>query len=158
MKNPARKRQAHRRAVVGVVADQTTSDDEAIDAALDELEYLYQGRRMPAAVRKLVGEAERFDPESEEAEYGDEIVNDLISAINDIGSIDYLSFGFHPDDPGTLGWWPDLDGAKEEALAVDDLSEVPRGYSGLVLEVNDHGNATLYSSVRGRRRELWSVV
>lgn len=42
---------------------------------------------------------------------------------------------------------------------VNDLSEVEKGYKGLVLHVNDHGNVTLYKAFKnGSFHELASRV
>lgn len=68
-------------------------------------------------------------------------------------------FGAHPGDGADYGYWlnesfiDDFDGLK-----VSDLSEVPRGYRGLVLYVNDHGNTALYSVSRGKFIEHWAIV
>jgi hypothetical protein len=43
-------------------------------------------------------------------------------------------------------------------LKVGDLNDVPKGYSGDVLETNDHGNASLYHYSCGRGRLIWDVV
>ena len=45
-----------------------------------------------------------------------------------------------------------------DGLRVSDLCEVPAGYSGEVLLVNDHGNMSLYAYSRGRGRELWGIA
>lgn len=42
---------------------------------------------------------------------------------------------------------------------VEDLSEVPEGYRGQVLHVNDHGNVSLYNSFKnGNLHEVASRV
>jgi len=41
---------------------------------------------------------------------------------------------------------------------VEDLSEVPADYEGLVLHENDHGNLTLYECTNEEFAELWAVV
>lgn len=60
---------------------------------------------------------------------------------------------------GAIGYYVHIEGAKEDSdLVVNDTSEVPRGFSGYVLHVNDHGNVTAYRYSRGKSRELWAVV
>jgi hypothetical protein len=44
-------------------------------------------------------------------------------------------------------WMSDMDDF--DGLRVSDTSEVPDDYSGEVLHVNDHGNATLYVADNG---------
>lgn len=82
----------------------------------------------------------------------------LFDALNDY-CLPYFYFGAHPGDGADYGYWlsegftDDFDGLK-----VSDLSEVPTGYTGEVLVVNDHGNCSLYAYSRGRGREVWAVV
>lgn len=46
-----------------------------------------------------------------------------------------------------------------EGLKVNDLSEVPAGYKGLVLHINDHGNVSLYKAFKcGTFHEIASCV
>jgi hypothetical protein len=41
-----------------------------------------------------------------------------------------------------------------DGLVVADTCEIPASYSGDVLHINDHGNATLYAAARGRLVEI----
>jgi hypothetical protein len=85
-------------------------------------------------------------------------MDSLIDALNEYAPAHFF-FGTHPGDGSDFGYWlsdgfaDDFDGLK-----VSDTSEVPRGYSGEVLLVNDHGNMTLYAYSRGRGREVWAIV
>jgi len=46
-----------------------------------------------------------------------------------------------------------------EGKVVEDLSEVPKGYRGQVLHVNDHGNVSLYNAFKnGNLHEIASRV
>jgi len=45
-----------------------------------------------------------------------------------------------------------------DGKVVDDLSKVPSHYTGEVLEVNDHGNVTLYEYNQGKGKEIASRV
>jgi len=55
-------------------------------------------------------------------------------------------------------WLSESFEADFDGLKVSDTSEVPADYSGEVLHVNDHGNATLYAASAGALTEIWSVV
>jgi len=71
----------------------------------------------------------------------------------------YCYFGAHPGDGADYGFWVSEDLEYDfDGLKVNDLSEVPAGYTGDVLHVNDHGNMTLYSVKRGKLSEVWSIV
>jgi hypothetical protein len=46
-----------------------------------------------------------------------------------------------------------------EGQVVSDTSEVPKGYQGQVLHINDHGNVTLYRAFKnGNLHEIASCV
>ena len=83
----------------------------------------------------------------------------LFDALNEY-CLPYFSFGAHPGDGSDYGYWLSEGFSDDEfdGLKVSDTSEVPRGFTGEVLHVNDHGNCTLYSYSRGRSREVWAVV
>jgi hypothetical protein len=113
---------------------------------------------------------EYFD--SEDATYDLESLFDALEYY----AMPYFYFGAHPGDGSDYGYWLsegfDEDfvnvtanyarGAKAsefpDQIKVNDTSEVPRGYTGEVLHVNDHGNCTLYAYNRGRSREIWAIV
>jgi len=72
----------------------------------------------------------------------------------------YCFFGTHRNDGADYGFWV-IDSVLEEfdGLVVESTAQVPWGYRGEVLYVNDHGNATLFVANAGRKlREIWSVV
>jgi hypothetical protein len=77
----------------------------------------------------------------------------------------FMSFSRAPS--GAYGFWPDIEGLEYSARSKDGVIKVNAGDawpplwtpSGLevqfIMEVNDHGNVTLYDR---RRREVWSCV
>jgi hypothetical protein len=77
----------------------------------------------------------------------------------------FMSFSRAPS--GDYGFWPDIEALEYSAQSKDDVAKVNAGdpwpllwtSSGLevqfIMEVNDHGNVTLYNR---RRREVWSCV
>jgi hypothetical protein len=53
----------------------------------------------------------------------------------------------------------ELDGLTYPCKAISDLSELPNKYKGLALEINDHGNVTLWNVFKnGNVREIASRV
>ena len=90
-----------------------------------------------------------------------ELLVSLTNALSEFAP-PYCYFGAHPGDGADFGFWLFEDfqqSARDDgALEVSDTSEVPEGYSGEVLHINDHGNATLYSAHKGKLTEVWSVV
>lgn len=108
---------------------------------------------------------------SDDAQYDLEA---LFDALNEY-CLPYFYFGAHPGDGSDYGYWLSEDFAEEfadastnfakadgaqlpENIKVNDLADVPKGFTGEVLQVNDHGNCSLYAYAHGRGREVWAVV
>lgn len=148
-----------RYAEFGSVSEGTLRTEDLLSSFAWELDYQLnrQTKRFARkAMRKLINEARRIDPESDDAGY---VVEELIGALSEFAP-PYAYFGAHPGDGADYGFWlleyfdHDFDGLK-----VADTSEVPRGYRGEVLHVNDHGNVTLYvAGSKGKLRQIWACV
>jgi hypothetical protein len=93
-----------------------------------------------------------------DGEQASEDIEELTTALQEY-CLPGFYFGAHPGDGADFGYWlsegfiEDFDGLK-----VDDFSEVPKGFTGEVLHVNDHGNISLYVYSRGKSREVWALV
>lgn len=139
---------------VGTVSHATMRKEDLIPSFTSELRWL--GHRSKELTR-IERESRKGDSyyESEESDYDLQSLFDML----DSHAPPYMYFGSHPGDGADYGFWIsdsleyDFDGLK-----VDDLSDVPADYTGEVLEVNDHGNMTLYSAKRGKLTEVWGVV
>jgi len=101
--------------------------------------------------------------EIEEPEFTSEFLNeDLWNALNDLAP-QYVYFGAHVGDGADYGFWIDWDNLESDCRYADGVIKVNAGDEwpelddGIeyVLEVTDHGNATLYSR---DHKELWSCV
>jgi len=141
---------------LGSISEGTLRTEDLLEAIASELSPL----RLSRAHRKLVNEAGRIDPESDEA-------GDLLQELCDAAESylpPYAYLAMHKHDGACFGVWASVDSLEEDAasgevLKVSDLSEVPAGYVGYLLHVNDHGNATLYTRHRnGRLSEHWAIV
>ncbi len=142
----------------GSVSSGTLRTEDLLSSFADELAY--QLRRQPRSFkrrefRKLISDAARIDPEHEDA-------SDLVSELQDALEVfapPYGYFGTLAGDGADFGYWLGDITHAFDGLRVNDTSEVPRGYRGEVLHVNDHGNITLYVvNARGKFREVWGVV
>jgi hypothetical protein len=138
---------------IGTVSHATMRPEDLIPAFCSELRYLGHRSKELSRIEK---ESQREGYyETEQADYGLESLFNML----DEHSPAWMYFGSHPGDGSDYGFWVsdsleyDFDGLK-----VDDTSEIPAGYSGEVLHVNDHGNMTLYACKRGKLREIWAVV
>lgn len=149
-------------ATLGSISHGTMRPEDLIPTFVDELESLDSDKRHA----DLIAEARAIDWDAQEGFNDDdccEVLSDLFDALESFAP-DYCYFGAHPGDGADYGFWPIEDfqqQAKDDGcLIVADLSEVPEDFAGgLILHVNDHGNATLYAQdCTGERREVWSIV
>lgn len=138
---------------IGTVSHGTMRSEDLIPEFCSELRYL--GHRS-----KVLTEIERESEkpgyyESEDSDYDLESLFDMLQD----HALPYFYFGAHVGDGSDYGFWLienfeyDFDGLK-----VEDLSDVPTGYSGEVAVINDHGNVTLYTFKHGHKKEIWSIV
>lgn len=140
-------------------------EEDLIPTFLDALNDLDPARAK--AMREDPDNAEIFawleDPENVEyPESASYFLNeDLWNSLDEFAPA-YCYFGSHPGDGADYGFWPveDLQQSVKDndGLCVSDLADVPEDFSGEVLEVNDHGNATLFAADHGKLTELWSAV
>jgi len=141
-----------RTAELGTVSEGTLKADDLIDAFSDVILHT-QGIR---ALSKLQREAK-------DNEYDEDAVLEMLTEAMDAIAPPYAFFGTLEGDGAHFGFWPSWDSIQEdvrngELIRVDDTGDVPTGYSGWVLQVNERGNAVLFAASRGKLREVWSVV
>lgn len=144
---------------IGSISHGTMLPEDVIPALMDELASQKpcrkEHKKLLREIRRSMTELKDNYFESEDAMHDCE---SLFDALNEYAP-PYFYFGAHPGNDSDYGYW--LSEYWEESfdgLKVSDTSDIPRGYTGEVLYVNDHGNATLYRVVRGRRYEIWSIV
>jgi hypothetical protein len=97
-----------------------------------------------------------------DSEHTRTMIDETLSAALQEYAPPYFYFGVSPRDGSDFGFWLAEDFQQQlkdnDGIVVDDLSKVPKGFTGEVATVNDHGNVTLYRCVRGRLYEQWSLV
>ena len=142
---------------IGSVSERTMRHEDLIPNFLWELEH--QKKIEPdhrALIREIRASMEAngyFD--SEDAGYDLDALFDAL----DRYSPPYFYFGANPGDGASYGWWlSEFFEEDFEGLRVSDLSEIPKGHTGEVLHINDHGNMSLYNVTRGRCRKVWGIV
>jgi hypothetical protein len=149
-------------ASLGSISEGTVLPEELIPAFADELARLARLARCYSLHRKLIKEARALDSATDdESELHSELLTELSEALGTFAP-PYAYFGAHHVDGEDFGFWLcesfDTDMSEDGVLRVTDLSAVPRAYTGEVALISDHGNCTLFSSTRGRRRLIWAVV
>lgn len=151
-----------RYASFGDISTGTLRSEDLLPAFANELAYQLdrqQHRFKRAPRRALIREAatlirtDNFD--SEDAA---NCVNDLQDALGEFAP-PYGYFGTTEGDGASFGFYVSASAIEEfDGLKVSDLSEVPAGYRGEFMIVNDHGNVSLYTKNSRRETLIWSVV
>ena len=142
------------RAEFGSVSCGTLRPEDLIPAFADVLESLDANGAYAALVREA-GESMDIDAQ-------DSILDDLRDALESFAP-PYGYFGTLEGDGADFGFWPSHDAVQDAihdktAIKVDDMGDVPKGYTGDVFHVSDHGNLTYYVAKRGKCREVWGIV
>lgn len=141
----------------GTVSSATMCPEDLIPAFAYELRHNVPLQRKHKA--ELTAIERRMNKngyyQSEDADYDLEWLFETL----DTYAAPYFYFGAHPGDGADYGFWLSEDFEDFfDGLKVSDLSEVPAGYRGEILLVNDHGNVSLYSRSARKLTEVWSVV
>lgn len=149
-------------AEIGSISSGTHRTEDLLIAFGRELDRLL--KKQPRSVRrapyrKLVREAARIDPDTEDA--GD-LVNQLFDTLGEFAP-PYCHFGAHPDDGADFGFWPSIDSLEEavrdgEVLKVNGTEDIPTDYRGEVMVVSDHGNVDFGAANRGKFKSIWAIV
>jgi len=140
-------------AKLGTVSHGTMRPEDLIPDFCWELRYLGHRSSELTAIEKRSNKPEYYD--TEEAMWDLETLFNML----DEHSPDGAYFGSHPGDGSDYGFWVDESIEWDfDGLKVNDLADVPRGYRGYVLVVNDHGNMTLYTKTARKLIEHWAVV
>lgn len=143
---------------IGSVSCATMREEDLIPAFVYELESQRPLKREHRRKLREIKRRMEQDGYYQSEDAGWDLNEFLFDALNEY-CLPYFYFGSHPGDGADYGYWLS-EGFEDEfdGLKVDDLSEVPTGYTGEVLLVNDHGNMSLYAYSRGRGREIWGIV
>src|SRR5690606_1963818 len=147
---------------LGTVIHGTLRTEDLVPAFLEELKALdpdraaYYVERIPA---EALEDEDHIWWQTGEAMW---MVEELFDILNEYAP-PFCYFGSLEGDGSDFGFWIDRFSLEEaiengEVLRVEDLSEVPSDYEGMVLHESDHGNLTLYERTSGNFVEIWSVV
>ena len=143
---------------IGSVSSATLRTEDLIPSFLWECDRLRLTREERKNVNRIKRESQKegyYD--TEDASF--DLNEDLFDILNN-HCPEFCYFGSHPGDGADFGVFPIEDFEErilEEGIKVNDLTEIPNKYKGLVLLVSDHGNATLYRK-SNKLKEVWSLV
>jgi len=161
-----------KRAYMGTLSSGSMKTEDILPECIYFLKSIAKDCQITKQVKAIVAEYNKLEVNDngdystddshegmDSAESAEMLLNeDCFNLLNEIAP-PYFYFGSHPGDGADFGFWlsdgfdMDFDGLK-----VSDLSEIPKGYTGEILHINDHGNMSLYYASRGRLREIWAVV
>jgi hypothetical protein len=143
---------------IGSVSHGTLKGEDLLPVFADELKKFEPDHELVKEAYELM--AGWGDNDNEEMDEIDELVNDIQDAIGEFAA-PFTYFGAHEGDGSDFGWWIDtyaLDEARHDSVPVsidNNYYDFLPDY-GLLVDVNDHGNVTLYTMELGR--EIWAVV
>jgi hypothetical protein len=143
---------------IGSVSSATLRTEDLIPSFLWECDRLRLTREERKNVNRIKRESQKegyYD--TEDASF--DLNEDLFDILNN-HCPEFCYFGSHPGDGADFGVFPIEDFEErilEEGIKVNDLTEIPNKYKGLVLLVSDHGNAALYRK-SNKLKEVWSLV
>lgn len=145
----------------GSISSGTMRPEDLIPTFAGELQWLTPVERTTEE-SNLLAEADALETDGDgyyiDAEAADEILESLWEALNEHAPA-YGYFGAQDGDGACYGFWLSECFEQEfEGLKVNDLNDVSQNYEGEVLEVNDHGNMTLYYTKDNGLVEVWSLV
>lgn len=153
---------------LGSVSTATLVPTDLLDAFLDVAGSVRMMRRHRSVVQGIARRYEKLTNQDTDLDQDTlDALSDDVATLDDIlghYAPDYCYFGAHEGDGADFGVWVDwtsIDHAKHDdeiAKSRDAANVEPK--ANFWIDVNDHGNATLYRRI-GRRdlwRECWSVV
>jgi hypothetical protein len=150
---------------MGSVSHGTMRKEDLIPCFVDEILWYNPKNKEALKIRKILNRRDqKFEAgieqdnyfESEESDYDLEL---LFDELNNLCDLPYFYFGAHCGDGSDYGFWLSENLEYEfEGLQVEDTGNVPDDYQGEFLQINDHGNITLYNRVNGKNTEIWSIV
>jgi hypothetical protein len=156
----------HKRQNIGSVSHGTMRSEDLIDSFIYELQQQKplsrRHRKLIREIQKRIKASARLERQGAESYYhtedASEDVDSLFDALDCYAPTGFY-FGAHPGDSSDYGFWLSENFVEDfDGLRVSDLAEIPTGYCGEVLHVNDHGNVSLYAKSRSSLRELWAIV
>lgn len=143
---------------IGTVSEGTLRPEDLLDTFLDAAQELRLTRHERAAVRAIAKRWQEFDASAVDTD----VVTDDVTELECILSThvpDYAYFGTLEGDGACFGVWPSFGSLDDDG--IDRVADLPIANSHApltILQVNDHGNATLYRRAGRRWIEVWSVV
>lgn len=147
---------------IGSVSEGTLISSEIAKSLIWDLEHIHLSKENREAVRRLSKALGMLKDNPELG--GEEAAADILTSLDRIAQEvcpDYCWFGASPGDGADIGVWPDPELLRHCAEDVHFGERAGAAKSDThCLEVNDHGNATLFRRVGATNRwvEVWAVV
>lgn len=149
---------------LGSISHGTMRPEDLIETFADVLESLDVDKAYTDLIQEcnaMMGRLDEGDLTEKEIDDLGYLINEqLFDALNEFCP-PYTYFGAHPGDGADYGFWPAIDALQEDLDQAIDITIEGNEYKllpddGLLVEVSDHGNVTLYQIATGP--EIWSCV
>ena len=145
---------AKRIAQFGSISEGTMRREDLIPCFISELRYLGHKSGTLTSIERAERRDGYYDSESSCYDLYDRLFNMLQEH-----APEFAYFGAHPGGGSDYGFWLSESFEEEfDGLKVADTADIPAGYRGYVLHVNDHGNMTLYNKTSRKLTEIWGIV
>lgn len=131
---------------------------DALACQLNKVHLTRQERMKVIKALRLVKDYDRYVDDAYDEKYT-ELYYELMY-IADKYCAPYTYYGSSEGDGACIGVWISTASIEEDICEKDllKIDNVPKLYSGLAIDINDHGSMTLYQYINGRSREIWAVV
>ena len=143
---------------IGALSSGSLAIDDLLRASSNAIDILIDHERLTKHEASTI--QEEVDTISDESEDADDVLQEAEDLIN--GAVpDYVYYGGNEGDPADVGFWISWDSVEEDRRngELTEYADVTPSFSGLAIDVNDHGNATLYLVNRGKvKQTIWEVV
>lgn len=141
---------------IGSISSGTMRKEDLIPAFCEELRYSGHREKLLSLIENSINKVNaQAYYESEDSDYDLSSLFDMLQE----HALPYMYFGSHVGDDADYGFWINEDLEYDfDGLKIEDLNDIPSGYIGKVLHINDHGNMTLYFKSARKLKEIWAVV
>lgn len=143
---------------IGALSSGSFHMEDLLNAASEGLKTLIDfGYATQHELQTLIDDAEGVDSDDDDAA---DVLDDVVRAIEE-HTPPYVYYGGHEGDPTDVGFWISWESVEDDRRSGElmEYDDVTPSYSGLAIDVNDHGNATLYDVKRGKAvKTIWEVV
>lgn len=152
------KRTRNRLLSIGSISTDTTNPMAVVDSLLWDIEHIRLSAKDRATVRRLRKEFDDLGCAGHESEQ--DAASEILEELTDLAGCycpDYTYVGSHIGDGADFGVWPDHDATDDGFCFKGERADAGKEYTHC-LEVNDHGNCSMFRRAGHRWILTWDCV